>query len=147
MIIDRGGQNFAEAVLHGPSSNFPSGVALLQLSPLMWEEVVCGCITDRRDYYHQFGVSKMRAASNCLYPPLRLSSLHGLSAYDGFVEEYMSKKKKSMNHRYVGGDMLGGEQSRAPLSGDPLVVGCFRAISQCDHLRLPMLVSFVMVDF
>ena len=89
----------------------------------------------------------MRAASNCLYPPLRLSSLHGLSAYDGFVEEYMSKKKKSMNHRYVGGDMLGGEQNRAPLSGDPLVVGCFRAISQCDHLRLPMLVSFVMVDF
>lgn len=82
----------------------------------------------------------MRAASNCLYPPLRLS-------YDGFVEEYMSKKKKSMNHRYVGGDMLGGEQNRAPLSGDPLVVGCFRAISQCDHLRLPMLVSFLMVDF
>ena len=141
MIIDRRGQNFAEAVLHGPSGNLPSGVALLQLSPLRWDEVICGCITDRRDYYHQFGVSKMRAASNCLYPPLQLSSLRGLSAYDEFIEEYMSKKKKALDHRYVGGDMLGGERKKARLSGDPFVVGCFRAIGQGDHLGVELATS------
>ena len=141
MIIDRRGQNFAESVLHGPSGDLPSGVALLQLSPAMWDEVVVGCITDRRDFYHQFGVTKMRSASNCLYPPFRLSSLRGLDAYDDFVGEFMSKQGKEKGHRSVIGDRLGGEQKRKPLEGDPWVVGCFRAIGQGDHLGVEFATS------
>ena len=141
MIIDRRGQNFAEAALHGPSRDLPSGVALLQLSPVMWDEVVVGCITDRKDFYHQFGVTKMRSAKTCLFPPFKLSSFRGCAAYDEFIQEFMVKKKGGGNSRSVVGDRLGGEQRRKPLKGDPWVAGCFKAIGQGDHLGVEFATS------
>ncbi len=141
MIIDRRGQNFAEAVLQGPSAELPSGVALLQLSPLMWEEVVVGCITDRRDFYHQFGVTPMRAASNCLFPPARLSSFEGTEAYDLFVKEFMKRPEKGSGNRSIVGDRLGGEKRKRALKGDPVVVSCFKSIGQGDHLGVEFATS------
>ena len=141
MIIDRRGQNFAEAALHGPSGDLPSGVALLQLSPVMWDEVVVGCITDRKDFYHQFGVTKMRSAKTCLFPPFKLSSFRGCSAYDDFIKEFMVKRRGGGNQRSVVGDRLGGEQRRKPLKGDPWVAGCFKAIGQGDHLGVEFATS------
>ena len=141
MIIDRRGQNFAEAVLHGPSSDLPSGVALLQLAPIRWDEVIVGCITDRRDYYHQIGVSPMRAATNCLYPPSRLSSFAGTHAHETFVQEFMKKPVKGSAGRHLVGDRLGGEKKKALLKGDPEVVSCFASIGQGDHLGVEIATS------
>ena len=141
MIIDRRGQNFSEAVLHGPSSNLPSGVALLQIAPLMWEEVVAGCITDRKDFYHQFWSSPKRAATNCLFPGFRLSSLRGFAAYRAFEEEFMKKIPKGKKVRTDVGDGLGGESGGGVVDGDPLVFGCFASIGQGDHLGVELATS------
>ena len=69
---------------------------------------------------------------NAIYPWPRLSEVRGCSAADRFVHNFMTKKKKA--NREKEGDHLEGGVRSILVEGDPVVVPCFRALFQGDHL-------------
>ena len=55
-------------------------------------------VSDRRDFYHQFKVMEERAASNGLWPLLRLEDVAGMQAWETFQAEAQSKKYDRRRH-------------------------------------------------
>ena len=98
-------------------------------------------MTDRKDFYHQMKVTKSRAFSNAMWPPLPLKCLTETSAWTTVGEELKRKKKKG---REETGDFLGG--GRDPRDHAPTRKGgkgapeaslghvCFNSVAQGDHL-------------
>ncbi|CAE7255329.1 unnamed protein product [Symbiodinium sp. CCMP2592] len=73
MIGDRRGPNALEGGVIGVSGFLPQGFLLASLS-VRPGFALCGASTDRSDYYHQIRATAQRASTNCVGPPLRLSS-------------------------------------------------------------------------
>ena len=130
-IGDRRGANYSEGMLAGVSQRLPTGCSLLQIMPAPFQEVLKGSITDRRDFYHQIGVSRERCLTNVVYPPMPLDAFVGLRAHGEFLEEAAGKLRQG---REVIGDFL--HQKPKPLLVDEstYVVAGFSALFQGDHL-------------
>lgn len=67
-IGDRRGRNAVERKVSGPSSDLPSGPDLCDLAISLRSQRVHLSISDRRDFYHQFWVTRRRAICNTLGP-------------------------------------------------------------------------------
>lgn len=101
-IGDRRGRNFTERAVCGPSKCLPSGADLAELFLDSSSEQLTMSITDRRDFYHQFSVSRTRAQSNSLHCGIPVSLLKDTQAYAAFV----AKSSKSRSERLKCGDGL-----------------------------------------
>ena len=86
-IGDRRGQNWREGrISGGPSNQLPAGSTLLQIMPERYTQGLKGYATDRRDFYHQFGVSWERSCTNVTFPPVTLGKFVGTKAYEACME-------------------------------------------------------------
>ena len=65
-IGDRRLANIAERHMQGPSADLPPGFLLAGLVVPRFRAQVAGYCTDRKDFYHQFMVTKERASTNLL---------------------------------------------------------------------------------
>ena len=132
-IGDKRGRNQIEAYLPGPSRSLPTGpnLAALEVDPLRQKLSIC--LSDRKDFYHQFKVSTSRAESNAMWPPLKLADFVGTQAYERLQEAHLQKKKKKP--REAAGDFLGGPtvSDYGPHLPDE-VYACFNSVIQGDHL-------------
>ena len=133
MIGDRRIRNWQEGTLPGVSRALPNACqfSLLEIDPK--KERLSICVSDRRDFYHQFKISDKRSDTNCLWPPLHEKDLAGLSAF----EELRSQRSTRPSYdRGVHGDFLGGDRpfSRKDESSQSVLVACFQSIPQGDHL-------------
>ncbi|CAE7228408.1 unnamed protein product [Symbiodinium sp. CCMP2456] len=117
-----------EGRLLGVSHELPQG-SLLCLYSVKPGFALCGASTDRSDYYHQVAVSKSRATSNAVGPPLRLSALSTTCAYSRFLRSGIAELGSHENC------MLGrcGKKAFSLGVGDPLVCGAFSSLFQGDH--------------
>ena len=107
-IGDRRGQNFRKGrLIDGPSHDLPSGSSLLQLMPLRFKECLRGFITDRKDFYHQFGVSWERALTNVMYLLRPLGAFKGTAAYGQCLQDFSQKRRKKGRNEV--GDFLRGK--------------------------------------
>lgn len=130
-IGDRRGANYSEGVLVGVSQRLPTGCALLQIMPVPFKETLKGSITDRRDFYHQVGVTRERCLTNLVYPPMPLASFEGLHAHGAFLEEAAGRMKQG---REIIGDYLHQKPKPILVDDSTYVVAGFSALFQGDHL-------------
>ena len=135
MIADRRGRNYYEAAIAGPSKHLPCGPVLtsLYINPLL--ERLSLNLTDRKDFYHQMGVSEQRARRNILVPSLPAFELAKTSAFASFCQS-----STASNAREVAGDSLGVVRTEPPVGPKPkagvpeyLFAG-FGAVMQGDAL-------------
>ena len=135
MIADRRGRNYYEAAIAGPSKHLPCGPVLTSLciNPLL--ERLSLNLTDRKDFYHQMGVSEQRARRNILVPSLPAFELAKTSAFASFCQS-----STASNAREVAGDSLGVVRTEPPVGPKPkagvpeyLFAG-FGAVMQGDAL-------------
>lgn len=133
-IGDRRSQNFREGKIPGPSCSLPTGAALLQLAPKRYGQQLLGCVTDRRDFYHQFMVTDERATTNCFYPFLRASQLSGTGAFEEYLSRFAGRKGRMRGGREEVGDFLHQRPILFDAGPDSRVVASFGALFQGDHL-------------
>ena len=132
-IGDRRGRNQLEGYLPGVSRSLPTGPNLTALEINPARQRLAICLSDRKDFYHQFKVSASRAEANALWPPLKLEDLAGTKAYDRLLEQQAANKKKKP--REAVGDFLGGLPEKSFGSRLPeYVFACFSSVAQGDHL-------------
>lgn len=114
MVGDCRLRNSKEGRLPGPFRSLPTAYSLgnLKVNPLSQRLSVC--ISDRRDFYHQFAVSPERACTNALWPPLRRTDIAGLQAF----ERHLSSRPGAYDRR-VHVDHFGpGFSSEGPLDDE-----------------------------
>ena len=136
-IGDRRGENQLEAYLPGPSRFLPCGyhLGVLEVDPTC--ESVVTCISDRRDFYHQLSVSRQRAATNKLWPPIPSRFLKDTTAFEKYMAEHGRNKKKA--DRTVEGDRFADitcvQQPNVKLDPkEDMVFCCFNSVIQGDAL-------------
>lgn len=142
-IGDRRGRNQIERAIPGPSRFLPVGQSLSVLEVNPSQSRLSICVTDRKDYYHQLKVSRSRAYSNALWPPLPLDRLHCTQAWQDLLEHEASKKHRTREQK---GDLLGSLSQKGPVcdkkvSDEKTRKGlpdlghvCFNSVAQGDHL-------------
>ena len=135
MIGDRRLRNWREGRLPGVSRALPNAQLLSHLEIDPKHQVFSICISDRRDFYHQFEISAPRTASNALWPPLEWKEVADLKAAKIFEEELQSLKKTGYK-RSLHGDELDGvkKPSKKDAALPDLVLPLFNSIPQGDHL-------------
>ena len=129
-IGDRRWCNGAEMHPSGPSAFLPAGVNLTSLHCPRGYKLV-GCVTDRRDFYHQAQVSRSRAWSNQLPFAFHTKEFYGSSELLE-LEEILNEKYDREAH----GDRLGFKR-RVPLlvgKAPEKVYAGFSSLFQGDHL-------------
>lgn len=135
MIGDHRIRNWQEGRRPGVSRALPGApsLAVLETSPMSQRFSIC--ISDRKDFYHQFALSQPRAYSNELWPPLRKADLHGVASFEKFEKQGRTKYDRRLH-----GDFLdGGRQKRSvEKDKDELVQACFASIPQGDHLGVEL---------
>ena len=131
-IGDRRGANFVEGIIRGgPSQFLPTGPSLLQLEVPRFAKVICGSVTDRKDFYHQFAVTFERASTNTVFPSFAASVFAGTTAHLRFLEHFSRRRKPK---REEVGDFLGVPESLLVVPPDEQdVFACFSALFQGDH--------------
>ena len=120
-----------EGKLPGPSRALPTafGFSQLEIDPASQRASIC--VSDRRDFYHQFQVTPQRALTNALWPCLRADDIKDLQAYKAFLAKPEVERYDRSKH----GDAFGGDvQKKLPSVKDGLVQACFSSIPQGDHL-------------
>eukprot|EP00438_Fugacium_kawagutii_P013675 Skav213148 [mRNA] locus=scaffold107:610791:614535:- [translate_table: standard] len=137
-IGDRRGRNSVEARVSGPSSRLPAGVSLLDLCLDASMQTLEICVTDRRDFYHQFAISKNRLLSNSVGPRVPLGLLRDTSALSAFA---MASKVRSRKSRIHHGDDLGSHERTFPSCGEGLCMIAFNSIFQGDHAGVEIATS------
>ena len=131
-IGDRRGRNGVECRVEGVSHNLPTGYDLLDLAIELPDQCLTMSITDRRDFYHQFQVSRSRAVSNTLGPGIPWKLLSDTEAFN----QFLLRQSRSKKDRLVSGDHLGGLHGRFPQerwSGSGDLYLSFASILQGDH--------------
>ena len=102
-------------------------LSVLEVCPRL--QRVSVCISDRRDFYHQFKVTEERAASNAVWPLLKSEDVFELRAFDEFSRR--SKRQRYDRRRHGDGFWLCNDDS-VPAGG--LLQPCFCSLPQGDHL-------------
>ena len=141
MIGDRRAMNYVEGTIPGASRCLPSALLLANLELKPGVEKVCIYISDRKDFYHQFKVSKERASSNALWPLVHQSDLEGTFAFASWFERNL---KKSTYDRLKHGDFFKKGSSGFPKRRSVIpewFQGCFASIPQGDHLGVEFAVD------
>ena len=94
--------NSLECKVPGPSGRLPSGVdvADLYVNPVC--QTLAVSITDRRDFYHQIGVTRAKSIANTVGPPVPSALVAETKALGTFLME----SKRSKYKREVQGDGL-----------------------------------------
>ena len=138
-IGDRRARNAWEGRLLGPSRALPVGPLITRLL-IPDEATIRVCITDRSDFYHQIKVTHERSKTNCVWPPVPLSSLIGTRAYSAYLDRVRSCQRPL--DRVVHGDLLAGEgPARPSLLCDAPVFGSFQSVLQGDQLGVEFGIS------
>lgn len=122
----------------GVSRALPTATALsvLEINPKLQRFSIS--ISDRKDFYHQFQVSRPRAWSNALWPPLKVEDVRNLNALES-SRPFLESKRRRYDRR-VHGDLLGGGPVPHEHHGH-LVQACFASIPQGDHLGVEFATS------
>ena len=129
-IGDRRWGNGAELHPTGPSAYLPAGVNLTSIHCPKGKKLI-GCVTDRRDFYHQAKVTRARAWSN------QLPFAFPVEKFFGFQElQELQQSLARPYHRDTHGDRLGWEKKPSLLTPAPLenVYAGFSSLFQGDHL-------------
>ena len=129
-IGDRRLVNGREYHVNGPSKYLPPGSLLCCLRTRPFTERLRGAITDRRDFYHQCGVSASRARSNMLPFKFSEEEVAVFSPECFHLEDELKKRKKS-GGRAREGDGFGS--GNGPVVTDGWYAS-FAALFQGDHL-------------
>eukprot|EP00435_Cladocopium_sp_Y103_P031603 s2642_g8.t1 len=141
MIGDRRARNAVEGSIPGASRSLPPALLLSAIEIRPESERLSICISDRKDFYHQFKVSPQRSITNMCFPPLRASDLEGTFALASWVSE-RSGKRRSKYDRTKHGDFLAGKKPQtASEESDPLLRACFASIPQGDSLGVEFAVD------
>ena len=129
MIGDRRRMNWREGRIPGVSRALPNAhmLSVLEVCPRL--QRVSVCISDRRDFYHQFKVTEERAASNAVWPLLKSEDVFELRAFDDFNRR--SKRQRYDRRRH--GDGFGFAMTTWSQPGG-LLQPCFCSLPQGDHL-------------
>ena len=112
-----------EGKLPGPSRALPTafGFSQLEIDPASQRASIC--VSDRRDFYHQFQVTPQRALTNALWPCLRADDIKDLQAYKAFLAKPEVERYDRSKH----GDAFGGDvQKKLPSVKDGL---CSKLVS------------------
>ena len=130
-IGDRRGANALESRISefGPSSRLPAGYDIAELSLDPRRESLVICITDRKDFYHQFWVSDCKAIGNSLGPKVHISHVEQCPSYAAFANRYATRNKRYDRSKH--GDRLGHQPSA--LSDKEHCFVAFKSILQGDH--------------
>lgn len=129
-IGDRRSANSLEARISefGPSCRLPAGSDFSELSINPKKETLVICITDRKDFYHQFWTSRRKALANTVGPGIPCHLVEQCNSYTLF--SLVSSRRRYNREKH--GDMLHGAQTGVGL--DPhLCHVAFRSILQGDH--------------
>ena len=129
MIGDRGLRNWFEAKIPSVSRGLPTAsvMSVLEVGPL--HQCLRICAADRRDFYHQFKVSSQRAATNGLWPLLKVSDLEGTQAFASW-----QRLEQGPYVRTKHGDQFGRLEGPSADKHPPVLQACFASIPQGDHL-------------
>ena len=135
-IGDRRLMNAAELPIRGPSKQLPGGYLMTSLHcPPGYS--LRGIVTDRKDFYHQAGVTRSRAKTNCLPFAYDCREFEGTAALREMREAIAGHGKS----REVIGDCYGGAKRR-PLLVEPAVAyPCFSSLFQGDHCGVEFALS------
>ena len=134
-IGDRRLANAVEYALSGPSKPLPAGFLFTNITVPKGYEVV-GCITDRKDFYHQCSATDARAAANVV--PFAFRQEEFLD--DPALKHLWALKQSKKNERTSRGDQL-GKAGVTPFTEDTPVFPCFRSLLQGDHLGVEFALS------
>eukprot|EP00438_Fugacium_kawagutii_P001298 Skav226282 [mRNA] locus=scaffold3301:83585:106858:+ [translate_table: standard] len=128
-IGDRRWCNQHEYHLQGPSAWLPSGNAICALHcPKGF--LLRGCISDRKDFYHQCQASRARAFTNCLPFRFPKSDLEDTKAFADFRAELGRPTSRSEQ-----GDRLGmGKKLKTKEADIKFLYAGFKSLYQGDHL-------------
>ena len=130
MIGDRRGPNSLEGRVPGPSLLLPPGQMLVELTAKRGCQVVVGSSTDRSDFYHQILISRERARTNTIGPPLLLRDLADTRAHALFLADLASGCFPA--------EAKGCDGASCPRGGsvldECLVFGSWASLFQGDHL-------------
>ena len=131
MIIDRRGQNWAESRLSGPSRFIPVGpmLGMLEVRPAC-QSIFCSA-ADRKDFYHQLGVSDSKALSNALGPALPRAAARRLDAFKHLLPSPCDSGTTAFG---VTKEVASPSQRRPLLFDSDHYLVCFGAVAQGDHL-------------
>ena len=129
-IGDRRGANSLEARISefGPSSCLPSSSDFSEIALDPRRQTLSICITDRKDFYHQFWVSRRKALLNTLGPTVNAELWEGCPTYSLFALDFARRKYSREKH----GDFLHGKEGQSMLPGGQCHVA-FRSLLQGDH--------------
>ena len=137
-IADKRAVNGSEGRIPGPSKQLPQGVHLQQIFPKKFSELLRGAVTDRKDFYHQFGVTDEKSYTNCIWPGFPLSDFEGFEASKRFCGAWIDSKKRG---REVEGDHLGVARPSLLVGPDQIVFPAFGALFQGDHLGVEIAIT------
>ena len=133
MIGDRRLRNWREGRLPGVSRALPTAQQLSVLEVDPSRESVLICISDRRDFYHQFQITDERAVSNGVWPPLLEKDVCHLDAFSRLA----TKGPTSRYDRTRDGDRFGAKLNTKSFA-EGKVQACFASIPQGDHLGVEL---------
>ena len=126
-IGDRRLANAVEYALSGPSRYLPAGYMLTNITVPKGHCVV-GCITDRKDFYHQCFATDARAATNVM--PFAFHQHDFIE--DPALKHLWALKQARKGERTSRGDQL-GKKGPTRFSEDTPVFPCFKSLLQGDH--------------
>ena len=131
MIGGRRLRNWREGRIPGVSRFLSTALCLTALEIDPDSQKFSVCVADRRDFYHQFRVSRSRASSNSVWPPLRIEDVASTKAFQLWKEGLQCSKKYV---REAHGDHLAHPRLPRSTTLPGQVQICFNSIPQGDHL-------------
>eukprot|EP00435_Cladocopium_sp_Y103_P034036 s1336_g8.t1 len=143
MIGDRRARNAVEGVIPGASRALPPALLLSALEIKPASERLSICVSDRKDFYHQFRTTAERAKTNMCLPSLFLKDLEQTSALASWVSRKSSKKRERYD-RQKHGDFLDRACSVRELpveAAQKRLRACFASIPQGDALGVEFAVD------
>ena len=135
MIADRRGRNYYEAAIAGPSKHLPCGPVLTSLYVNPAYSRLSLNLTDRKDFYHQMGVTMQRARRNILVPALPAFELAKTAAFAALTSPPDRGTRREQVGDHLGASLAassGATRSKAVLP-EYLFAG-FGAVMQGDSL-------------
>lgn len=143
MIGDRRAMNAVEGIIPGASRALPSAFLLSSLEINPSTERLSICVSDRKDFYHQFMTTPERTKTNMCFPPLRQFDLLETKA----MAQWVSRKKQKRSAKYVRdehGDFLEQEErvkGGAVEDRSGMLRACFASVPQGDALGVEFAVD------
>ena len=139
MIGDRRARNAVEGIIPGASRALPTAnlLSVLEIDPSSQRLSIC--VSDRKDFYHQFKTTPQRTRTNMCFPPLFVHDLEGTQALASWHVEQKAGKKRY--NRLAQGDFLAGKPEQDDADPDGFLRACFASLPQGDALGVEFAVD------